>query len=72
MSPDYQVAALWIGGKLSFLEELCLKSFVDAGHHTILFTYEGTENVPDGVEVRDGAEILPNPNPPFRSESPTM
>lgn len=62
MSPDYQVAALWIGGKLSFLEELCLKSFVDAGHHTILFTYEGTENVPDGVEIRDGAEILPNPN----------
>ncbi|MDX5350537.1 MAG: hypothetical protein LPJ95_07525 [Paracoccaceae bacterium] len=61
MSPDYQVAALWIGGKLSFLEELCLKSFVDAGHHTILFTYEGTENVPDGVELRDGAEIMPNP-----------
>ena len=62
MSPDYQVAALWIGCKLSFLEELCLKSFVDAGHHTILFTYEGTENVPDGVEIRDGAEIMPNLN----------
>lgn len=61
MAREYQVAALWIGGKLSFLEELCLKSFVDAGQHTILFTYEGVGNVPNGVEIRDGNEILPNP-----------
>lgn len=58
---EYQVAALWIGDQLSFLEELCLKSFVDAGQHTVLFTYGEVGNVPDGVEVRDGNEILPNP-----------
>lgn len=62
MPSHYQVAALWIGGRLSFLEEMCLKSFVDAGQHTILYTYEGVENVPDGVELRDGNDILPNPN----------
>lgn len=61
MSPEYQVAALWVGGKLSFLEELCLKSFVHAGQHVILFTYEKVENVPEGVEVRAGSDILPNP-----------
>ncbi len=62
MTPEYQVAALWIGGRLSFLEELCLKSFVDAGQHMVLYTYEGVANVPDGVELRDGNDILPNPN----------
>lgn len=61
MAIDYQVAALWIGGSLSFLEELCLKSFVDAGQHCVLFTYEGVDNVPEGVEIRDAADIMPNP-----------
>jgi hypothetical protein len=59
MTPDYQIAALWIGGPLSFLEQLCLLSFVHAGHHTRLYTYETVPNVPSGVEVADAAEILP-------------
>lgn len=59
MSPDYQIAALWIGGPLSFLEQLCLVSFVHAGHHTRLYTYEPVPNVPSGIEVADAAEILP-------------
>ncbi len=37
MQQDYQVAALWIGGPLSYLEQLCLKSFVDAGQHIRLY-----------------------------------
>lgn len=56
---EYQVAALWIGGSLSFLEQLCLKSFVDAGQHIRLYTYEGVTNAPEGVELADAAEILP-------------
>lgn len=59
MTPEYQIAALWIGGPLSFLEQLCLASFVHAGHHTRLYTYENVPNVPSGVEVADAAEILP-------------
>lgn len=59
MSPEYRIAALWIGGPLSFLEQLCLVSFVHAGHHVTLYTYEGVPNVPSGIEVADAAGILP-------------
>lgn len=59
MQQEYQVAALWIGGPLSYLEQLCLKSFVDAGQHIRLYRYEDIPNVPEGVEVADAAEIMP-------------
>lgn len=52
------VGALWIGGSLTWLEQLCLKSFVDQGHPTILYTYGEVGGVPDGVEVRDGREVI--------------
>lgn len=55
---DYQIGALWIGGSLSFVEQLCLKSFVDAGHHVKLFTYETVENIPSGIEVTDANDVL--------------
>ncbi len=58
MSNDYQIAALWIGGNLSFLEQLCLKSFLDAGHHLKLFSYEAIGNAPEGVEMANANEIL--------------
>ena len=51
MTPEYRVAALWIGGPLSFLEQLCLISFVHAGQHITLYTYEPVPNVPPGVEA---------------------
>lgn len=59
MRTEYRVGALWIGGTLSFLEQLCLKSFVDAGQHIVLYTYEGVTNAPEGVELADAATILP-------------
>ncbi|MEM1387265.1 MAG: hypothetical protein AAF748_04610 [Pseudomonadota bacterium] len=59
---EYQIGALWIGGALSFVEQLCLKSFVDAGHHVKLFTYEPVEHVPDAVELADANAILPMQN----------
>lgn len=58
MSKDYEIGALWIGGSLSFLEQLCLKSFVDAGHHVKLFTYGEVQGVPDGIEIVDGNSVL--------------
>ena len=57
--PEYQIAALWIGGPLSFLEQLCLLSFVHAGHHVRLYTYDGVPNVPSGIEVADANDIMP-------------
>ncbi|MFN3642471.1 MAG: hypothetical protein ACK4TB_06035 [Gemmobacter sp.] len=59
MAVEYQIGALWIGGALSYLEQLCLKSFVDAGQHVCLYTYEAVANAPAGVEVADAATILP-------------
>jgi hypothetical protein len=59
MAVEYQIGTLWIGGALSYLEQLCLKSFVDAGQHIRLYTYGPVGNVPDGVEVADASRILP-------------
>ncbi len=56
---DYQIAMLWMRGSLSFLEQLCIQSFLDAGHHVVLYSYEPIDRVPEGVERREAAEILP-------------
>lgn len=56
---DYTIATLWMEGPLSFLEQLCLKSFVDAGHHVKLYHYGPVLNVPDQIEMADASGILP-------------
>ena len=57
-----EVGTLWIGGALSWMEQLCLKSFVDQGQKITLFSYDDIPNVPDGVIRRDGREILDTDN----------
>ncbi|HEX9859489.1 MAG TPA: hypothetical protein VGA75_14105, partial [Paracoccaceae bacterium] len=58
MARKREVGTLWIGGALSWMEQLCLKSFVDAGQKITLFSYEDIPNVPAGVIRRDGREII--------------
>lgn len=58
-SKDYTIAALWMEGALSFLEQLCLKSFVDAGHAVKLYHYGPLQNVPQGIELANAEDILP-------------
>ncbi|MGB5558963.1 MAG: hypothetical protein WBN04_13245 [Paracoccaceae bacterium] len=53
-----EVGTLWIGGPLSWMEQVCLKSFVDKGQQITLFSYEDIPNVPAGVIRRDGREII--------------
>ena len=53
------IAMLWMEGPLSFLEQLCVKSFVDAGHKVVLYHYGPLQNVPDKVELADANDILP-------------
>ncbi|MFY0692181.1 MAG: hypothetical protein JXR14_09715 [Paracoccaceae bacterium] len=53
-----EVGTLWIGGPLSWMEQLCLKSFVDKGQKITLFSYEDIPNVPEGVVRRNGREII--------------
>ena len=51
---------MWVEGPLSFLEQLCIVSFLDAGQHVKLYTYKDVSNVPDGVEICDAQIILPS------------
>ena len=57
-----EIFTLWIAPdnqkELPLLAHLSLKSMVLCGHDVILYTYEYLENVPDGVKVLDGNEIL--------------
>ena len=53
------IQTLWVGDTLSTMERLCLSSFVHHGHETHLYTYSDIDNVPEGVVVKDGNEILP-------------
>lgn len=57
MLPD--VYGLWIGGSLSKIEQLCIRSFQDHGHRFVLFAYEQLGNIPAGTDVRDANEIIP-------------
>ncbi len=57
-----EIASFWTGAPLSFTERLCLKSFVDMGHPTTLYSYSTLENVPEGVRCVNAAEILPEPD----------
>ncbi len=55
------VQGLWVGGRLSALERLCIRSFCAMGHEFHLYHYDELQNVPrvDGLRVMDAAEILP-------------
>ncbi|MEI4261671.1 hypothetical protein [Roseovarius sp. D0-M9] len=58
MTNECEIGMLWVEGRLSFVEILCAKSFVDAGHHVKLFHYGAIPNAPDFVELVDGNTIL--------------
>lgn len=53
------IKALWIGERLSIMEQLSLTSFVACGHETQLFAYKEIKNIPAGVVVRDANAIIP-------------
>jgi hypothetical protein len=49
----------WHGPRLTWIAQLCLSSFVARGHGVELFSYEPIDGVPNGVVIRDAAQILP-------------
>ncbi len=57
---EYQIGMLWVEGPLSFLEQLCIKSYLDVGQSVRLYTYDNVTNIPEGVEHRDAREVLPD------------
>ena len=52
------IQALWIGSELSNIELLSINSFIKNGHVYHLYCYDKIKNIPDGVIVKDGNEIL--------------
>ena len=52
------VQGLWIGESLSKLEQLAIKSFIDHGFEYHLYVYSKVENIPKGVIVKNGNDIL--------------
>lgn len=57
--PLQDLASLWIGKTLGPMERASLGSMTRAGHRVILYSYEPLSDVPDDVELRDAADILP-------------
>ena len=53
-----RIAMLWVEGPLSFLEQLCVKSFLDAGHHVTLYHYGPVTGAPEGTEMVHGDAVL--------------
>lgn len=53
------VQSLWVGPRLSTMEQLSIRSYLDQGHDFHLFTYGGVEGVPAGAVVRSGEDVLP-------------
>ena len=53
------IQSLWIGNTLSTMEIYSLKSFLNTGHTVHLYVYEVINNIPDGVIIKDGNDILP-------------
>lgn len=51
------IGSLWIGTALSYVEQMCLLSFVRQGHPVTLFTYGAVRNIPGDVNVVDAREI---------------
>jgi hypothetical protein len=52
------IQSLWIGERLSPLEALSIQSFLAHGYEFHLYRYNDINNIPSGVTVRDGREIL--------------
>ena len=52
------IASFWYGSDLSWLEAVCIKSYLDRGHQFVLYTAGTLTGIPEGTDVRDVSEIL--------------
>ena len=56
----HEVSSLWIGKKLSPINIISINSFLHNSYKYNLYVYEEVENIPKGVNVLDGNDILPD------------
>jgi hypothetical protein len=59
MQTDQTVNSFWHGPKLGDIHGACIRSFMRHGHHARLHCYTPPEDVPDGVEVFDARQVMP-------------
>jgi len=52
------IQGLWIGPRLSRFEYNSIKSYLVAGYEYHLYIYDKVDNIPPGVVIKDGNEIL--------------
>jgi hypothetical protein len=50
---------LWVGSSLGPVERACIRSMLRAGHALNLYCYRIPNGVPEGTQLCDAAEILP-------------
>lgn len=53
------VQSLWVGERLSPIEQLCVSSFLHHGHEFHLYRYGELAGVPAGARVMDAGAIIP-------------
>ena len=56
----HEVSSLWIGKELSPINIISINSFLKNGFEYNLYVYEEVENIPKGVNILDGNDILPD------------
>lgn len=59
---DNIIQGLWIGDKLSRFEYNSIKSYIKQGYEYHLYTYGKVNNIPEGVIIKDGNDILDKKN----------
>jgi len=53
--------SLWVGNKIGWIEELCLRSAIATGHSFTVYSYKPDElrDLPPGVDLADAREVMP-------------
>ena len=54
---DFQVASFWFGSPLSYVERVCIQSFLDHGYTFNLYVLDLQMEVPEGVILHDARTI---------------
>lgn len=46
------IASFWYGSDLSWLEAVCIKSYLDRGHQFVLYTAGTLTGIPEGTDFQ--------------------
>jgi hypothetical protein len=52
------IQSLWVGGELSQVEQMCIRSFLYHGHRFHLYTYGEVKGVPNGTVVKSADDLV--------------